>query len=132
LGEQEDVPESKREGPKVSQSTEPLLEVDVTQEAISELNESAHSIKVHTGNSVELLNEGTVNFDFCDGFIMCVFIAEDRSPEIILDEVILLGGPFLGTQKWEGGAVGPDGALYCAPQQATTVLRISTPCKKKA
>merc|ERR1712048_199564 len=30
----------------------------------------------------------------------------------------VLGGPWLGKDKWEGGVQTPDGAIYCMPQQA--------------
>jgi len=47
-------------------------------------------------------------------------------------EVNVIGGPFEGDvaggsgghEKWEGGVEGPDGALYCMPQEATCVLKI--------
>ena len=42
-------------------------------------------------------------------------------------EVTLIGGPFLGMNKWEGGVLGPDGACYCMPNNYHRVLRISPP-----
>lgn len=40
-------------------------------------------------------------------------------------EVSTLGGPWQGTDKWEGGVVANDGAMYCMPQRSKIVLKIA-------
>lgn len=42
-------------------------------------------------------------------------------------EVTMVGGPWMGLNKWEGGVVGKDGACYCMPLNHRRVLRISPP-----
>ena len=34
------------------------------------------------------------------------------------DEVRSVGGPFVGFEKWEGGALADDGCMYCFPLNA--------------
>ena len=47
------------------------------------------------------------------------------------DVVDTVGGPFPGWDKWEGGVVADDGALYCIPLRSKRVLRIAgTPPKE--
>ena len=39
-------------------------------------------------------------------------------------EVTTFGGPFVGSEKWEGGVLGSDGVIYGMPQQSQQVLKI--------
>ena len=41
------------------------------------------------------------------------------------DEVRSVGGPFVGFEKWEGGALADDGCMYCFPLNAKRVLKIA-------
>ena len=41
------------------------------------------------------------------------------------DEVTTVGGPYRGFEKWEGGALANDGAMYCFPLNAKRVLKIA-------
>ena len=36
----------------------------------------------------------------------------------------MVGGPFPGFEKWEGGVMAPSGVIYAMPQQSQRVLRI--------
>merc|ERR1712204_40091 len=40
------------------------------------------------------------------------------------NEVAMVGGPWAGTDKWEGGVATPDGLMYCMPQRSKRVLII--------
>jgi len=40
------------------------------------------------------------------------------------EEISTLAGPPPANDKYEGGVVGPDGALYCMPLNSKHVMRI--------
>jgi len=68
-----------------------------------------------------------------DGILQIKTGGLGESLDDVPPEVSVIGGPFSadlagasdGREKWEGGVVGPDGALYCMPQEATCVLKIN-------
>mmetsp|Transcript_30396 Transcript_30396/g.45838 ORF Transcript_30396/g.45838 Transcript_30396/m.45838 type:complete len:386 (-) Transcript_30396:11-1168(-) len=72
-----------------------------------------------------------------DGCIYCIPSDADRVLKVVLKteeegilkivpgkSVEMLGGPWEGSDKWEGGVVGSDNCMYCMPQRGKYVLRI--------
>lgn len=61
-----------------------------------------------------------------DGCIYCIPQFAERVLKIdpATDACELIGGPFIGRNKWYGGLMGTDGRIYGVPQNATSVLRI--------
>ena len=41
------------------------------------------------------------------------------------DEVDVVGGPYPGFEKWEGGVLSRTGAMYCMPLKSKQVLKMT-------